>query len=129
LRVKRIAGTSDGAGECRFPTLYAYQDTDPLILLRHVVCALAGVAAQSAFTQGYSAADIARGGSADHAGAEQLALLIAKDGAAEIMGRAQAMAARLVSVHREQIFALARQLYVRGSLTNAEMRAIAADTA
>jgi hypothetical protein len=93
------------------------------------VCAPAGVAAQSAFTQGCSAADIERGGSADHADAERLALLIARDGAAEIMGRAQAMAVQLVSVHRERIFALARQLYVRGSLTSAETRAVAADTA
>ena len=34
----------------------------------------------------------------------------------EVWARAQAMAVRLVSLHRERIFAVARQLYVRGSL-------------
>jgi hypothetical protein len=50
-------------------------------------------------------------------------MLIADD-AAEIMVRAEAKAAQLVSTHREAIFALARQLYVRGSLTGDEVRAI-----
>jgi hypothetical protein len=66
---------------------------------------------------------IERGGSADHADAERLALLMAKAGAVEIMGRAQAMAVQLVTLRRERIFELARRLYVRGSLTGAEVRA------
>jgi hypothetical protein len=38
------------------------------------------------------------------------------------MQRAQAMAAQLVSMHREAIFGLARQLYVRGSLNSRAVR-------
>jgi hypothetical protein len=43
-------------------------------------------------------------------------MLIGKDDAPEILTRAEAMAARLVTQHREAIFALARQLYERGIL-------------
>jgi hypothetical protein len=44
-------------------------------------------------------------------------------GSNRILKRAHAMAVQLVGTHRESIFALARQLYVRGSLTGAEVHA------
>jgi len=111
-----------------FPVLYAYGDTDKLILLRHVVCALAGVAAQDAFTQGYSAADVECGGSADRPDAERLAMLIAKNDVAEIMVRAEAMAAQLVTLHCEHIFTQAGWLYAHGLLSGAEVRELDAQT-
>jgi len=123
LRVTRVAIESNGAGMCDFPVLFAYADTDPQILLRHCVSTSAGVAAQAAFTQGYSAADLECGGSADRADAERLATLISEDDAPEILERAEAMAGELVTQHREASCVLARQLYQRGGLIGAEVRA------
>jgi hypothetical protein len=111
LRVRRLIVEPNGAGLCEFAPLYAYHDTDSLILLRHVVCALAGNIAQERFTQG--GGSIEHGGSADRAGARQLAMLIDENEATEILERAQAMAVQLVRTHRHAIFSLAAQLYQR----------------
>ena len=43
-------------------------------------------------------------------------------GSNRILKRAHAMAVQLVGTHRESIFALARQLYVRGSLNSRAVR-------
>src|ERR1700733_12069856 len=49
--------------------------------------------------------------------------------ARQIIKRAQAMAAQLVTLHGEAIFALARQLYERGALPAAEVRELCARVA
>ena len=52
LRAKSLVVERGGSGLCDFPVLYAYDDTNKQVRLRHCVAALAGVAAQRAFTQG-----------------------------------------------------------------------------
>jgi len=122
VRVKSVVSRPDGTGLCKFPALYAYDDTDRLVLLRHLIGALAGAEAQRAFTQG---ADVEYASSGDRKAAQDLAMLIAggeEVEAREVLARAQAQAAELVVVHAEAIHRMARKLYDHRELTGAEVR-------
>jgi hypothetical protein len=65
VHIRRVVIDESGGGACRVSPLYPYRDTDKLVLLRHIVGALAGVAAQRQLIQGNSEAELVHGAGPD----------------------------------------------------------------